>query len=97
MNNEKLYRALDSVGKEVFVKYFAVFRQCAKSGNNAACLQKMQEVGNSAQAQQTRCSRAKAIFNAKKECKALKMCAAANRIPDAAKKRAQSLYQKHCG
>lgn len=95
MNNAKLDRALNSVGKEVFVKYFAAFQKCAETGDNAACVKKLKDVGYSDQSRRTRCSNAKSIFNAGKECKALKICSEA-RISTRAQNRALALYQKHC-
>ncbi|MGI9306408.1 MAG: hypothetical protein ACR2P5_03795 [Gammaproteobacteria bacterium] len=96
MNNAEIGRALNSIGKAAFVKYFKTFRKCGNGGSNAACIRALQNVGDSEAARQTRCSRAKSIFYAGKECKALKICAAA-RIPSAAKRAAEALRKTYCG
>ena len=96
MNKEKLHRTLDSVGKAVFVKHFVAFRKCAETGDNAACAAKLESFSDSDRSRQTRCSKAKSIFLAGKECKALQMCAAAKRVPNAVRIRAEKLRQKYC-
>lgn len=82
MDEQELIRKLNSVGKTVFVKYFATFQTYStRKISREECIEILvkNKVSNDSGAA-IRCGNAKKIFEEKKECDALTIVADSNRL-----------------
>ena len=95
MNRAALLQHLNSIGKTAFVLHFAAFRRCAHSDNFAACLRVLEKAGYAENTRSTQCSKARAIFRAKKDKAALTICKDSPRMDNAVRKKAEALLRKH--
>ena len=95
MDMTQLNRQLNSVSKRVFIQHFVAFRRYAATGNKQPCVALLQKANYSEMTISTQCASAKRIFDAKKQCAALKLCVNA-KIPAASQKRAMALQKQYC-
>ncbi len=75
-----LTRVLNSIGKSIFVNYYYGFKSHTSGNDLAQTLLEENPRAKSLQAQQTRVSKAKQIFNAQLEKEALKIIIASKRL-----------------
>ncbi|WP_075619812.1 hypothetical protein [Paenisporosarcina indica] len=90
MNQELLEKKLRSIGKEIFVEYFEEFRNVTNdSGELANKLLKENPNANSLDAQKTRISNARKIFEFKMEKVALDNIIKSGRLKDDIREKAK--------
>jgi hypothetical protein len=98
MEREKLIRKLNSVGKEVFVKYYDLFRDYSRDKiTKRSAIQKLvdDEVSNEDGAA-IRLSNARIIFNGKGNCEALLLVQKSQKLSEQIIRAAKEVSRKEC-
>ena len=98
MEREKLVRRLNSVGKEMFVRYYFLFKDYAdgKIGKRSAAQKLIDDGVSNEEGASIRLSNAKAIFAEAENCKALGLVQQSQKVPSAIIQAAGEILKVHC-
>ena len=94
MDDKQLERAIQSVGKGCFVKYYELFRDTTRSNDDLVKLLRRQE-GYTETACQTRVSHSRRIIQSGNGPKILREILQSDRLDDDVIKKAQELLRKY--
>ena len=99
MNREELIRKLNSVGKAAFIEYYSTFKAHGQGRlSREDCIECIVADGVSNDSGAAiRCSNAKLIFQANKQCDALKIICDSNRLSSGVINIANRLLATECG
>ena len=99
MNREELIRKLNSVGKAAFIQYYSDFKaQGQGQMSREDCIERIVADGvSNYSGAAIRCSNAKLIFQANKQCDALKIICNSTRLSLSVINTAKQLLAKECG
>jgi hypothetical protein len=99
VERERLTRKLNSVGKEVFVRYYSLFRDYANGRitRRSALRRLVDEKVSNEDGASMRLSNAKVIFNEKGNCEALLIVQKSQRLSEQTIRTAGEILKQDCG